>query len=132
MKAAIPGGRESGRRNRKRRWPSWRGLRGGASLRHIEQRQQHASISESTAVRYLRGMKFTFKRYRYSLKKRNREAFDRADQVIGRLGQLDLEHGCELLYLTNQVLAQTSRCSTSGPQSTELKRAGHFARPTFN
>jgi hypothetical protein len=40
-----------------------------ALLRHIEQRQKHASISESTAVRYLKEMKFTFKRYRYSLKK---------------------------------------------------------------
>jgi transposase len=40
-----------------------------ALLRHIEQRQRHASISESTAVRYLKEMNFTFKRYRYSLKK---------------------------------------------------------------
>jgi hypothetical protein len=38
-------------------------------LRQIEQRQEQASISESTAVRFLKEMKFTDKRYRYSLKK---------------------------------------------------------------
>ena len=40
-----------------------------ALLHHIKERQRHASISESTAVRYLKEMNFTFKRYRYSLKK---------------------------------------------------------------
>lgn len=40
-----------------------------ALLRHIEQRQHQAAISESTAVRYLNEMNFTFKRYCYILKK---------------------------------------------------------------
>jgi len=40
-----------------------------ALLRHIEQRQQLVSISERTAARYLKEMKFSYKRYRYSLKK---------------------------------------------------------------
>lgn len=40
-----------------------------ALLRHIEQRQQLVSISERTATRYLKEMKFSYKRYRYSLKK---------------------------------------------------------------
>jgi hypothetical protein len=35
----------------------------------IERRQYHAAISESTTVRYLKDMNFTFKRYRYRLKK---------------------------------------------------------------
>ena len=38
-------------------------------LRHIEQRHEHAMISESTANRYLKEMNFSYKRYRYSLKK---------------------------------------------------------------
>ena len=40
-----------------------------ALLRRIEQDHDHTLISESTAVRYLREMHFTYKRYRYSLKK---------------------------------------------------------------
>lgn len=40
-----------------------------ALLRHIEQREDRAQISENTAVRYLREMNFSYKRYRYSLKK---------------------------------------------------------------
>ncbi|MGJ9420698.1 transposase [Massilia sp. CMS3.1] len=40
-----------------------------ALLRHIEQDRDHTPISESTAVRYLKEMDFTYKRYRYSLKK---------------------------------------------------------------
>ena len=40
-----------------------------ALLRQIEQDRDHKPISESTAVRYLKGMDFTYKRYRYSLKK---------------------------------------------------------------
>jgi transposase len=40
-----------------------------ALLRHIKQRNEHASISESTAKRYLKEMNFSYKRYRYSLKK---------------------------------------------------------------
>jgi transposase len=41
----------------------------GALLRQIEQHQDHAPISESTAKRYLKEMAFTYNRYRYSLKK---------------------------------------------------------------
>lgn len=41
----------------------------GALLRQIEQSQDQVSISESTAKRYLKEMDFTYKRYRYSLKK---------------------------------------------------------------
>jgi transposase len=41
----------------------------GALLRQIEQHQNHVPISESTAKRYLKEMDFTYKRYRYSLKK---------------------------------------------------------------
>jgi transposase len=40
-----------------------------ALLRQIEQCRDHASISESTAKRYLKEMNFTYKRYRYALKK---------------------------------------------------------------
>ena len=40
-----------------------------ALLRQIEQCQGHAPISESTAKRYLKEMNFTYKRYRYGLKK---------------------------------------------------------------
>lgn len=41
----------------------------GALLRQIGQTQDQASISENTAKRYLKEMDFTYKRYRYSLKK---------------------------------------------------------------
>lgn len=41
----------------------------GALLHQIEQSQDQVSISESTAKRYLKEMDFTYKRYRYSLKK---------------------------------------------------------------
>jgi transposase len=40
-----------------------------ALLRRTEQSQEQAAISERTATRYLKEMKFTYKRYRYSLKK---------------------------------------------------------------
>jgi hypothetical protein len=43
-----------------------------ALLRYIEQRQHHAAISESTAIRYLKEMNFTFKRYRYRSKNGSR------------------------------------------------------------
>jgi len=38
-------------------------------LRQIRQRQGHPPISETTASRYLKERNFTYKRYRYSLKK---------------------------------------------------------------
>lgn len=41
----------------------------GALLRQIEQNQEQVPISENTAKRYLKEMDFTYKRYRYSLKK---------------------------------------------------------------
>lgn len=40
-----------------------------ALLRHIGQQKGQAPISEDTAVRYLKEMNFSYKRYRYSLKK---------------------------------------------------------------
>lgn len=40
-----------------------------ALLRHIELEKGQVSISEDTAVRYLKEMNFSYKRYRYSLKK---------------------------------------------------------------
>jgi len=40
-----------------------------ALLREVEQNQEQVPISESTAKRYLKEMNFTYKRYRYSLKK---------------------------------------------------------------
>jgi transposase len=40
-----------------------------ALLRHIGQQQEHAPISGNTAVRYLKEMNFSYKRYRYGLKK---------------------------------------------------------------
>lgn len=40
-----------------------------ALLRRIEQRHEQTAISERTATRYLKEMNFTYKRYRYSLKK---------------------------------------------------------------
>lgn len=41
----------------------------GALLRQIGQTQDQVLISENTAKRYLKEMDFTYKRYRYSLKK---------------------------------------------------------------
>ena len=41
----------------------------GALLREIAQCRDHKPISESTAKRYLKEMNFTYKRYRYGLKK---------------------------------------------------------------
>jgi transposase len=41
----------------------------GTLLRQIERCRDHAPISESTAKRYLKEMNFTYKRYRYGLKK---------------------------------------------------------------
>jgi transposase len=41
----------------------------GALLRENRQCRDHAPISESTAKRYLKEMNFTYKRYRYGLKK---------------------------------------------------------------
>jgi transposase len=38
-----------------------------ALLRHIGRQQEQAPISESTAVRYLKEMNFSYKRYRYGL-----------------------------------------------------------------
>jgi hypothetical protein len=43
-------------------------------------------------------MDFTYKRYRYSLKKGSQDAFERASRVIGGPARLDREHQCELLY----------------------------------
>jgi transposase len=45
-----------------------------ALLRHIGQQQEHAPISENTAVCYLKEMNFSYKRYRYGLKKRKQKA----------------------------------------------------------
>jgi hypothetical protein len=57
-------------------------------------------ISERNAPRYLKEMNFSYKRYRYSLKKKHdQEAFERAGPVIEALGRLDCEQQCELLYL---------------------------------
>jgi hypothetical protein len=81
-----------------------------ALLRHIEQRQQHATISESTAVRYLKEMNFTFKHYRYSLKKGNQEAFDRAGKVIGHWAGSIVSTSASCCVLTNQVSVRIRRC----------------------
>lgn len=54
-----------------------------ALLRHIGQQQERSPISENTAVRYLKEMNFSYKRYRYALKKRKQKAFERATRVIG-------------------------------------------------
>lgn len=43
-----------------------------ALLRHLKQRHDHVSISDGTAARYLKEMKFSYKRYRYSLKNATR------------------------------------------------------------
>lgn len=40
-----------------------------ALLRHVGQQNGQVSISHDTAVRYLKEMNFSYKRYRYSLKK---------------------------------------------------------------
>ena len=69
-----------------------------ALLRHIGRQQEQAPISENIAVPYLKEMNFSYKRYRYGLKKRNQKAFERARSVIEELGRLDHEHQCELLY----------------------------------
>ena len=41
----------------------------GALLRQVGQNPDQVPISENTAKRYLKEMDFTYKRYRYSLKK---------------------------------------------------------------
>lgn len=41
----------------------------GALLRHLGKQQDQELISESTAKRYLKDLNFSYKRYRYSLKK---------------------------------------------------------------
>ncbi|MCD2516872.1 hypothetical protein LQ564_11200 [Massilia sp. G4R7] len=41
----------------------------GALLRQIKENQDQVPISENTAKRYLKEMDYTYKRYRYSLKK---------------------------------------------------------------
>jgi transposase len=46
-----------------------------ALLHHIGRQQEQAPISENTAVRYLREMNFSYKRYRYGLKKTQPEGF---------------------------------------------------------
>jgi hypothetical protein len=43
-------------------------------------------------------MNFSYKRYRYGLKKSSQEAFERASRVIAELGLFDREQQCELLY----------------------------------
>lgn len=70
----------------------------GSLLRQTEQHQDHVPISESTAKRYLKQMPFTYKRYRYSLKKGEIKRRSNAGKVIDTLAQLDQEQGCELLY----------------------------------
>lgn len=52
----------------------------GALLRQIAHSHEQVPISESTDKRYLNQMDFTYKRYRYSSKKRNREAFEYASK----------------------------------------------------
>jgi hypothetical protein len=43
-------------------------------------------------------MPFTYKRYRYSLKKGEIKRRSNAGKVIDTLARLDQEQGCELLY----------------------------------
>jgi len=87
-----------------------------ALLHQIEQRREHVQISESTAARYLKEMRFTYKRCRYSLKKRNQEAFEYASKVIVVLSRLDHEHRCELLYFDESGFSPIRQCSTGGPE----------------
>lgn len=56
-------------------------------LRHTGKQQERAPISQNTGVRYLEEMNFSYKRYRYGLKKPNQKAFERAGTVIGELGR---------------------------------------------
>jgi transposase len=58
----------------------------GALLRQIEQNQDQVPISESTAKRYLKEMDFTYKRYRYSLKKAKSRRFRARQQSDRRAG----------------------------------------------
>jgi transposase len=51
-----------------------------ALLRQFAQRQGHAPISERTATRYLKEMNFSYKRYRYSLKKTQPRGFRAGQQ----------------------------------------------------
>jgi transposase len=51
-----------------------------ALLRHIGQQREHAPISENTAVRYLKEMNFSYKRYRYGLKKTQPEGLQARQQ----------------------------------------------------
>lgn len=68
-----------------------------ALSRHIEQNKNRVPISKSMAKRYLEEMNFMYKRYRYSLKKWNQEAFEYATKVIDTLAQLDHEERCRLM-----------------------------------
>ena len=77
----------------------------GTLMREIAQCRDYAPISESTAKRYLKEMNFTYKRYRYGLKKRNQVALERAREVINALAKLENEQRCELLYFDESGLS---------------------------
>jgi DNA-dependent RNA polymerase auxiliary subunit epsilon len=69
-----------------------------ASLRHIGKQHEHAPISENTTVRYVKERNFSYNRYWYGLKKRNEKTVEYVSKVIGKLGPLNYEQQCELLY----------------------------------
>ena len=70
-----------------------------ALLRAMPADETLPSISPETAMRYLRRMAFSYKRYRYSLKKKHPvEAFGKARRIIGELKQLAHKGQCELLF----------------------------------
>lgn len=64
------------------------------------------TISLATARRYLQEMKFSYKRYRYSLKKHPAEAFGKATRVIGDSKQLARAEQCELLFFDESGFSQ--------------------------
>jgi len=101
---------EGRRTGRPPKWPASRqqelralaNAEGGSArslLNKIQQVMEVPQISIDTLKRYLRKLKFSYKRARYSLRgKRNQSVFEHVREVITLLGKLDHEGQCELIY----------------------------------
>lgn len=105
--AGLFEGRHTGRpkkwqeaqRNALRKLVQVEGGTAASLLRKLQQREATPAISESTLIRYLKKMDFTYKRCRYSFKKkRNEPDFERGSGVMASLAQFACLRQCELLY----------------------------------
>ena len=79
-----------------------------ALLRHLKQHHDHVSISDGTAARYLKDMKFSYKRYRYSLKKNATRMRSSAPARSSRLwAGSTMSNGANCCTSTSQVSARS-------------------------